>query len=145
MRVSINISPEHKEPHAVIYADRMTDEIRRASDILGGDGSLPVTAQKDERTVILKPEEIYMVRVEEKDTVIYGRTEKYLSRKRLYELSDMLGPGFFRISKGTLVNMSYLDSVEPGFGGTMLLKLKNGSRDYISRKFLPDFKRQLGL
>ena len=43
------------------------------------------------------------------------------------------------------VNLSYLDSIEPGLGGTMLLKLKNGCKDYVSRKYLPDFKRYLGL
>ena len=50
-----------------------------------------------------------------------------------------------QISKSTLVNLSYLDRIEPGFGGTVLLKLRNGSKDYVSRKYLPEFKRYLGL
>ena len=43
------------------------------------------------------------------------------------------------------VTNSYLDSIEPGFSGTMLLKLKNGSKDYVSRTYLPAFKKYLGL
>ena len=50
-----------------------------------------------------------------------------------------------QISKTTLVNLSYMDSIEPGFSGTLLLKLKNGSKDYVSRKYLPEFKKYLGL
>ncbi|HHT54760.1 MAG TPA: LytTR family transcriptional regulator, partial [Clostridiales bacterium] len=44
--------------------------------------------------------------------------------------------GFIRISKSVLVNLKYLDCVEPSFGGIMLLVLKNGCKDYISRKYL---------
>ena len=86
-----------------------------------------------------------MVRVEDGDTMLYGERQKFRSRKRLYELSAQLGKQFIQISKSTLVNLSCLDSIEPGLGGTMLLKLKNGCKDYVSRKYLPDFKRYLGL
>jgi hypothetical protein len=84
-------------------------------------------------------------RVEDGDTILYGITQKFRSRKRLYELSFQLGKQFMQISKSTLVNLSYLDSIQPGFGGTMLLKLKNGCKDYVSRKYLPAFKNYLGL
>ena len=86
-----------------------------------------------------------MVRVEDGDTVIYSEKQKYRSRKRLYELAQQLGKQFMQISKTTLINLSYMDSIEPGFSGTLLLKLKNGSKDYVSRKYLPDFKKYLGL
>lgn len=41
--------------------------------------------------------------------------------------------------------LNYLDSVEAGFGGTMLIKLKNGCKDYVSRFYLKDLKKYLGL
>lgn len=145
MKVSIDISAEYKEPYAVIHTDKVTDEIQRAVDILGS-SDMPVTALlNEEDIVVLKPEDIYMVRVENGDTTIYGNKQKYRSRRRLYELSDQLGKKFMQISKTTLVNLSYLDSIEPGFSGTLLLKLKNGNKDYVSRKYLPEFKRYLGL
>lgn len=145
MKVSIDISAEYKEPYAVIHTDKVTDEIQRAVDILGSSDT-PVTALlNEEDIVVLKPEDIYMVRVENGDTTIYGNKQKYRSRRRLYELSDQLGKKFMQISKTTLVNLSYLDSIEPGFSGTLLLKLKNGNKDYVSRKYLPEFKRYLGL
>jgi DNA-binding LytR/AlgR family response regulator len=106
----------------------------------------PVTAfQNEEDIVVLQPNEIYMVRVEDGDTIIYGEKKKYRSRKRLYELANQLGKQFMQISKTTLINLSYMDCIEPGFSGTLLLKLKNGSKDYVSRKYLPEFKKYLGL
>lgn len=145
MKVNIDISAEYKEPYAVIHTDRVTDEIRRIVDLLGSNET-PVTAlQNEEEIVVLKLQEIYMVRIEGGDTVIYGEKQKYRSRKRLYELAEILGKQFMQISKTTLINLSYIDSIEPGFSGTMLMKMKNGNRDYVSRKYLPEFKRYLGL
>ena len=144
MKVSVEITPGVKEPYAVIYTAQVTEEIQRTIDLLGT-GDTPVTAYHEEKLIILQPEDIFMVRVEDGDTILYGAKQKFRSRKRLYELSIQLGKQFMQISKSTLVNLSYLDSVEPGLGGTMLLKLKNGCKDYVSRKYLPDFKHYLGL
>lgn len=145
MKVSIDLSAEYKEPYAVIHTDKVTDEITRIIDMFSNKET-PVTAlQNEEEIVVLQPKEIYMVRIEGGDTVIYGEKQKYRSRKRLYELSELLGKQFMQISKTTLINLSYIDSIEPGFSGTMLMKLKNGNKDYVSRKYLPEFKRYLGL
>ena len=145
MKVNIDISAEYKEPFAVIHTDKVTDEIQRMIDIFSN-SETPITAlQNEEDIVVLQPKDIYMVRVENGDTIIYGAKQKYRSRKRLYELADQLGKQFMQISKTTLINLSYMDSIEPGFSGTLLLKLKNGDKDYVSRKYLPEFKKYLGL
>ena len=145
MKVSIDISAEYKEPFAVIHTDKVTSEIQRVIDVLGS-SETPVTAlQNEEDIVVLQPKDIFMVRVEDGDTIIYGARSQYRSRKRLYELAEQLGKQFMQISKTTLINLSYMDSIEPGFSGTLLLKLKNGSKDYVSRKYLPEFKKYLGL
>ena len=145
MKVSIDISADYKEPFAVIHTDKVTSEIQRVIDVLGSSDT-PITAlQNEEDIVVLQPKDIFMVRVEDGDTIIYGARSQYRSRKRLYELAEQLGKQFMQISKTTLINLSYMDSIEPGFSGTLLLNLKNGSKDYVSRKYLPEFKKYLGL
>jgi DNA-binding LytR/AlgR family response regulator len=123
----------------------MTDSIQRIMDAVGLEDTLVTAYQNETNIVILQPKDIYMIRIEDKDTIIYGAKEKYRSRRRLYELAGLLGKQFMQISKSTLINLSYMDSIEPGFAGTMLLKMKNGSKDYVSRKYLPEFKKYLGL
>ncbi len=145
MKVSVELAPEYREPYAIIYTDKVTDEVQRMMDVFGSNTS-PITALQNENDIIiLQPEEIYMVRVENGDTIIYGKSNNYRSRKRLYELGQQLGTKFMQISKSTLINLSYMDSVEAGFSGTLLLKLKNGCKDYVSRRYLPEFKKYLGL
>ena len=145
MKVRVDISPEYKEPYAVIHTDAVTEEIQRMIDAFGA-SETPITAlQNEEDIIILRPADIYMVRVENGDTIIHGEKNTYRSRKRLYELASQLGKGFMQISKTTLINLSYMDHIEPGFSGTLLLKLKNGSKDYVSRTYLREFKKYLGL
>lgn len=144
MKVSVELSKEYNPPYAVIYTDTVTDDIQKAIDLLGMNDT-PLIGMQEDRMVIIKPDEAYMIRVENGDTVIYTENEKYYSRKRLYEMLGQLGTGFMQISKQTIVNLSCIKSVEAGFSGTLLLKLKNGSSDYVSRKYLPEFKKYLGL
>ncbi len=144
MQVKIEVAPEHTPPRAVIYTDRITPEIQRALDILQAK-SAPILAEQNERTFLLTPQEVCMVRVEGGETKVYTQKNSFTSRKRLYELLDQLGDGFMQISKACAVNLSCIRSVEAGFGGSLLLKMKNGLSDYVSRKYLPGFKSHLGL
>lgn len=145
MKVRVDISPEYKEPYAVIHTDAVTDEIQRMIDAFGA-SETPITAlQNEEDIIVLRPADIYMVRVEKGDTIIYGEKNTYRSHKRLYELAFQLGKGFMQISKTTLINLSYMDHIEPGFSGTLLLIMKNGCKDYVSRTYLREFKKYLGL
>lgn len=144
LKVELKISKEVKEPYAVIYSDSLTDEITSAVMYLENTGKI-ITGEDNGRIAVLQPSEIYMVRVENERTAIYGENKKFLSPKRLYQLEQQLGNGFMKISKSTVINLSHIKCVEPSFKGMMSLVMKNGLKDWISRKYLPDFKKYLGI
>ena len=52
MKVSVDISPEHTEPYAVIYTSQMTDEIQRLLEVFGNSES-PITALLNEEDLII--------------------------------------------------------------------------------------------
>ena len=145
MKVEIKIVEGTPEPWAVLYAAALTPELQRAAALLEGEGGGRLVVEKQDRLFVLCPEEVYMVRVENEKTQVYTKEGQFACGKRLYELETVLGGGFLRINKSTLVNLERLDYVEPTLGGLMLLVLKNGCRDHISRKYLPAFKQYLGL
>ena len=144
MNVQIKIISGLEEPYVEIYTSDITGDIQNLLSLIKASSNI-VTAQQDERTIVLKERDIYMIRVENEKTIIYCKEKKYYSKKRLYELENILKHSFMKISKTTLVNLQYIDGVEASFGGTMLLILKNGCKDYVSRKYLPSFKEYLGL
>lgn len=146
MKVKIELQENLMEPYAVIYTEELTDQISKVAKILGAETKEDfLILEQNEKYLVMKPEEIFMVRFEENQVVLYGDKNKYHSRHRLYEVEQQLGSLFMRISKTTLINLKQIESVEPSLSGTMYLKLKNGCKDYISRKYLPAFKSYLGI
>ena len=145
MKVEIKLQSDLKVPFAVIYTAEVTAEVQRAVSLLAEEHADLISAAEEEKIVMLHPEDIYLIRVESDKTILYTAKRQYRSNRRLYELEHLLGKNFMRISKGVIINLQLLDYVAPSLGGVMVLVMKNGQRDYISRKYLPAFKRYLGI
>ena len=64
------------------------------------------------------------------------------ARYKLYELADMLrGSGFVQISKGVLVNVREVASVEPEFSGNYTATMRDGTTYLtISRRYFKAFR-----
>lgn len=148
MKVECKISPDYKEPYAVLHINKMTPAIAEVISILEKEGTASPTllAVSEGKTYLLEPEALELVRTEGREIVCYDKQRRrYLLNRPLYELEAVLGSQFVRISKSTIVNLRQIDHVEAGFNGTMLLVTKNGTEDYISRSFRNSFKERLGL
>ena len=137
MKVDISISPEIEEPFVVIHTKEMNSEIADlAKDISEYTSGGKIIGNADDRMIVLEAESISVIRVE-------GIT--YRVGKRMYELLEMLGKDFMQVSKSASINLKYLKSVEPYFNGVMVLHLKDGEKEYISRKYVPMLKKYLGI
>lgn len=144
MKVELKLTQNIKEPYAEIYSSEVNSEVVDAIAFLENNSSV-ITALDNERITVIQPQEIYMVRVENEQTFILCKNKKYRSPKRLYQLEQQLGKGFMRISKSVVINLKQIECVEPSFKGMMSIVLKNGCKDYISRHYMADFKKYLGL
>lgn len=149
MKVELSLSDTIGEPYAVIHAPRMTPEIQTAIDFLASvekpAREAVLTVERNGRYYPLRLDQLDLVRVEQEQTAVYAGGERYLVRRRLYELEEQLKGRLLRISKSSLVNPECIESLEPTFSGLMQLNLKNGEKEYISRKYLRAFKAYLGL
>ena len=145
MRVEISISNKVCEPYAVIHTSEITDKVRRAVAVLQQCELIITVLDERENIITLKPDEIFLIRVEQSKTVVYCCEKHYYTRKRLYEFAAPLNGGFVQISKAAWVNIHAIARVEPGFNGLMKVQLKNGLSDFISRKYLPELKKILGI
>ena len=144
MKVELQISADIDEPYIVIHTSKITPEINQLMELFQSSGNV-ITVTDNDQLIVLEPSEIYMLRMEDERLNVYRKKKKYVSGKRLYEMERLLGNGFMRISKSTLINLKQISRVESSFHGTMLVILKNGNKDYISRKYRPAFKHYLGI
>ena len=71
--------------------------------------------------------------------------EKYLVKKRLYELSEEYNDTFIYINQGCLANLLYIDNFDCSIVGTLLVYFKSGYKDYASRRQIKNIKERLGI
>ncbi|MBO4562810.1 MAG: LytTR family transcriptional regulator [Clostridia bacterium] len=142
MRVEIKQTPEAAEPFAVIYCREADETVLAAAEALRK-GSDVVTVFANGRIIVIDKRELYMLRAEEGRTRLYTSDAEYDSAKPLRDYESL--SGFMRISKFCVINLEKIKCFEPLFSGMMQVELKNGMKDTISRKYLPDIKRYLGL
>ena len=145
MKVRIQVDPAISEEYAEFHVREITDKVSRFAEIIEKSNSVLTGADEFERMIIINPSDIVAVHAEKKWCRILTETADYSCRKRLYELEQDLGPEFMRISKSILVCIRKIDSVEAVFNGMLLLHMKNGSKEYVSRTYLPNLKSYLGI
>ena len=153
MKVDLFISRDIEEPYAEIHSDSLTPNIQKAMNLLETDGIISgddesnsiLAVKKGQDIVLLDFEDIYMIRVEDKQTKVFTENKDYLVKKPLYQIEENLDSNFVRVSKATIVNLRKIKRVVPSLKGMMFIELKNGLKDNISRKYLADFKNALDL
>ena len=146
MKVNLFVSKDIQEPHADIHTNELTDNLTKAISILESDESSDMLAvKKGPDIALLEYDEVFMFRVEDKQVKVYTESSEYLIKKPLYQVEENLSSDFVRISKTTIVNFKKIERVAPSLKGMMFIQLKNGLKDNISRKYLPDFKNALDL
>ena len=146
MKVNLFVSRDIDEPHADIHTNELTDNVTKAISILENDDSNDMIAvKKGSDIALLQLDEIYMFRVEDKQVKVYTENSDYMIKKALYQVEEVLDSDFIRISKTTIINLKKIERVAPSLKGMMFIELKNGLKDNISRKYLPDFKNALDL
>ncbi|MBO6110790.1 MAG: LytTR family transcriptional regulator [Methanobrevibacter sp.] len=146
MKVNLFVSRDIDEPHADIHTNELTDNVTKAISILESDDSNDMIAVKRGLDIaFLEFDEIFMFRVEDKQVKVFTQDKEYLIKKPLYQVEEQLSGDFVRISKTTIINLRRIERVAPSLKGMMFIELKNGLKDNISRKYLPDFKNALDL
>ena len=146
MKVNLFVSRDIEEPYADIHTNELPDNVSKAISILESDESSDMVAvKKGSDIALLQMDEIFMFRVEDKQVKVYSENSEYIIKKPLYQVEETLSSDFVRISKTTIVNLKRIDRVAPSLKGMMFIELKNGLKDNISRKYLPDFKQALDL
>ncbi|MCR4740933.1 MAG: LytTR family transcriptional regulator DNA-binding domain-containing protein [Lachnospiraceae bacterium] len=144
MNVTVNKTDSYENESAVINAVAVTEEIRNAIDILRNNGaSIPVISEGD--TLLIRTAAIYYIESVDKRTYVYTKDECHETKYRLYELEELLGFNFLRCSKAMIVNIKKIRSVRAELNARLSAELLNGERLIISRGYVKDLKKKLGV
>ena len=103
---------------------------------------------KSGRKVLVPIDQIRYIEAKDDYSCIYTDTDRYLSTISLAKLEQKLAPnGFFRVHRGYIVNLEYVEDVEVVSSGILQLGVNGieGKKISVSRRRVVALKRALGL
>ena len=103
---------------------------------------------KSGRKVLVPIDQIRYIEAKDDYSCIYTDTDRYLSTISLAKLEAKLSEhGFFRVHRGYIVNLAYVEDVETIASGILQLGINGieGKKISVSRRRVVALKRALGL
>lgn len=131
------------EVELVIRYSEMTKEVEHISTTLGAIEK-KVHGRLDDEERLISVSDIFYFESVDKKTFIYCKNDVYQSDRRLYQLAeDLAHLGFVQISKSTILNIHWLDSIKSLLNSRIEAVLKNGEKLLVTRKYLDNIRQAL--
>ena len=146
MKVEVNIDKNCKETKIIIHTQDINDKIIKLIENLQNKEMEELNGFKNDEMYLLNQNNIETIYTEDGKVFARENGNKYLIKKRLYELEEILNPDkFVRISNSEIVNMKKVQKMNFKFSGTIILYFTNEEKTYVSRRYLKKIKEYLGI
>lgn len=100
----------------------------------------------DNNIALLSYDDVYYFEAVENHVYAYCKSDVYEVKYKLYELEENCrSMDFIRCSKSLIVNISKIKYLSPMFNGRLEALLKNEEKVIISRQYVPELRRKLGI
>lgn len=143
MKCKVIITDEHDE-EVVIYAKEKTKLVEDIENLVTG-SSIELIGYLSGGAVNLKADEVYCFTVQDGKVYALTHKEKYQLRCRLYQLEERLSCDFVKINQSCIANIRKIERFDTSVSGTLMIKFRNGYKDYVSRRQLKAVKERFGL
>jgi len=145
MKIIIEDIGPDEEDQVIIRCRKLSDPLLKLiSDMKMEDKK--IAGIKDGAITMIEPKNIYYFEGVDKKVFIYCKDKVFETKIKLYEIeSDFMNTNFFRASKSVILNVSKIKSISPIISGRFEALLLNGEKIVISRQYVPELKKKLGL
>ncbi len=145
MKITIHQDPDVNETEISITCSEMTSELQEIiANICLFENTF--AGKKDGATFFIPMKDIYYFESVDGTTFIYTEDETYEAAARLYKIEETLhNSKFARISKSVIANLSKMQSITPEKNSRLIARLTNGENILVSRQYVSEIKKKLGV
>ncbi len=146
MKIRIEIVSELSEDEVIIRCRQADDRLRRLEQLIQSEAAPRpslVFYKQDEEFFFPISDVLFF---ETEGDKLYAHTAKdvFLIRRRLYELEQILPRQFIRVSKGTMLNVLHIYSIQKNLTSASLVQFANSHKQvYLSRLYYKECKQRL--
>lgn len=141
MKYSFFTDPDRDE-EIIIYAHEKSELVERIERLVLSDNT-PLVGYTDRGTAVLDAEDISCFFLEDGKVFALTSGKKYFLKLRLYQLEERF-PDFLKINQSCIVNTAKIKRFDYSVGGSVIVVLEGGHRDYISRRQMKKVKERIG-
>lgn len=146
MQVEVKIDKSVAKPRVIIVTSEITEEINALVQTLSESGPRMIAGFRDDTVTVLDEKDILRIYAANGRVYAVLPSGEYILRLRLYELEERLKSSrFVRISNSEIVNLKKVGSFDLSFAGTICVTLTDGSKTYVSRRYVTKIKEVLGI
>nr|WP_106781735.1 LytTR family DNA-binding domain-containing protein [Lysinibacillus timonensis] len=145
MQIKLIIDDRYEETEIHIHAKSYTAEVEQLMKNLKSSTTEVIDGYINQQIHMLKVTDIYFVFSEGPKVYFQTDEEEFESKRKLYELEELLEKDFVRINKSTLVNVSKISFMKMEKIGVMQLVMVNETTAHVSRNYLKGLKKRLGI
>ena len=134
-----------KDEEIVVKCHEINDEVLNIVEKLKKSETV-LLGSKDNEMFRISVKDIFYIESVYNKAFICMQKNVFESKMKLYELEELTqNTKLFRCSKSMILNIAKIRSVSPSINGRFEAKLLNGESVIISRQYVPDLKKRLGL
>ena len=145
MKVTIDKNELYLDPEIIVKCKEIDDVLQ---DIISyiGIADKNMIGEVDGEIFFIPLNSILYFESVDKTVYIYTEKQVYKSSARLYILEEQLVETYFaRVSKTTILNLKKLSSVKSAKNAKLEGTLVNKEKILISRQYVPEIKKKLGV
>lgn len=138
------IIDKNKEEEILICAHEKTKLVDDICSLVE-EYSIELIGYTSNTIIPLTLNEIYSFNVIDNKIYALLEKEKYLLKQRLYVIENLLNDNFVKINQSCIINIKKIKRFDSNPFGSLQVTLKNGYKDYISRRQLKVVKERIGI
>ena len=145
LKIRIEMS-EGVQEEVVIRCREITPEIIRLQQLLSGDSdrSNQFLLYKGDTEYYLNVNDIIFFETEGNAVMAHTKNDMYETRRKLYELEELLGGRFQRISKSAIVNVDKVYSIKRNVTSSSAIEFQGTHKQiYVSRAYYKVLREKL--
>ena len=143
MKCTLIITDDHEE-EVVMYTREKTQLIGDIENLIR-DNAFELIGYSGYEAVNLRTDEVVCFLVEEGKVYAITDKDRFRLKSRLYQLEETLPEDFVKINQSCIANIKKIERFDTSVSGTLLIKFKNGYKDYVSRRQMKAVKERFGL
>ena len=144
-KITIKQTGKDDEEEIIIKCHEINDEVLSIVNRLKKNETI-LLGSKNNEVFRLSLKDVFYIESVDNKTFICLQKNVYESKLKLYEIEEQIqNTKFFRCSKSMILNIAKIRSVSPAINGRFEAKLINGETVIISRQYVPQLKKRLGM